>query len=228
RASTGGKVEAQRAGLRPGPFSIFVDADVLVAKETLLALTRAMTSEPQVMVAFPPKIPLPPARGGRLARALYLYNRARGFSSQRTWFNGKCFAIRRWSIPTREELAERLRSLPLDRFYDFHAGVRVDDIYLSRRIAHDHGPHAFLETTEGAVVYRPPATLRGMYRYYRRMRMDLERTSALFPELEGAHRRFGRRGPDRLRAAPLGERIAYAEFQLALALCRIAYRAERA
>lgn len=227
RRTSGGKVEAQRAGLRPGPFQIFVDADVLVTPPTLAAMIRTMLARPELAVASPPRVPLPPLARGRLARALHVYNRERGFSSQRTWFNGKCFAIRRWHVPTRAELAPRIAHLPRDRFYDYAAGMRVDDIYLSRRIVADQGPEALAETTEGCVYFRAPETLRGMYRYYRRMRMELERCSALFPELDGAHRRFGSRRPDRLAAAPLADRIAYLEFQLALAVCRAGYRVER-
>lgn len=226
--ATGGKVEAQRAGLRPGPFAVFVDADVLVTPPTLAALAELLRGRPEVEVAFPPRTPLPPVGRGRLARALHVYNRERGFSSQRTWFNGKCFAIRRWDIPTRAELAPRIARLPADNFHDYAAGMRIDDIYLSRKIVAERGPGALAETTEGHVYYRAPETLRGMYRYYRRMRMELERISALFPELEPAHRAHGARRPDRLRHAPLDQRIAHIEFQLALALCRTGYALERA
>jgi hypothetical protein len=67
-----------------------------------------------------------------------------------------------------------------------------------------------------------------MYRYYRRMRMELERLDALFPETSDVHRRYGRRRPDRLARAPAGERWAWRVFQLALAGCRGVYRLERA
>lgn len=226
-ASTGGKVEAQRKGLRPGPFSIFVDADVIVTPPTLRALADLMLARPEVVVASPPKLPLAPRSRSPLARALHAYNHARGYSSQRTWFNGKCFAIRRFDVPTRPELAPRVARLPRDRFFDYEAGMRVDDIYLSRSIVAAHGPAALAETTEGCVYFRAPETVRGMYRYYRRMRMELARVSALFPELEPAHARFGARRADRLAAAPLGEKIGYAGLQLAFGLCGGAYHLER-
>lgn len=228
--SSGGKVEAQRAGLaaRAGEaFAVFVDADVLVTPPTLAALAAVMLARPAVRVASPPRWPLPPVRGGWLARALHLYNAARGFSSQRTWFNGKCFAIRGWDVPTRAELAPRLARLGEDNFYDYAAGMRVDDIYLSRRIVAEDGPGALVETAEGCVIYRAPETLRGMYRYYRRMRMEVERISGLFPELDHAHEKYGERVPDLLATASLGERIAYWQFHGALALCMFGYRVER-
>jgi glycosyltransferase involved in cell wall biosynthesis len=229
--SSGGKVEAQRSGLRASgagaPFCIFTDADVLVTPPTLAALADAMTARPEAMVAFPPKIPLSPVANTALARAIHLYNRERGFSSQRSWFNGKCFAIRDWHIPTTSELAPRIERLPEDRFYDYAAGMRVDDMYLSRSIVAKHGMSALVETSEGAVYFRAPETWQGMHRYYRRMRMELERVSALFPELDAAHARFGSRSPDRLASASRDERASYALFQSALFFCRAAYRLER-
>ena len=240
--SSGGKVEAQRAGLarwtgEPSgergtaggqPFAVFMDADVLVTPPTLAALAEAMLARPDVRVACPPRSPLPPRRSGWLARALHIYNRERGFSSQRTWFNGKCFAMRGWSVPTRAELAPRIARLPVDHFYDYAAGMRVDDIYLSRRVVADHGPAALAETDAGCVLYRAPESLRGMYRYYRRMRMELARVSALFPELDAAAARFGARRPDRLASASRPDRRAYRLFSAALAVCRVGYRLERA
>lgn len=239
--SSGGKVEAQRAGLarwtgEPSgergtaggqPFAVFMDADVLVTPPTLAALAEAMLARPDVRVACPPRSPLPPRRSGWLARALHIYNRERGFSSQRTWFNGKCFAIRGWSVPTRAELAARVARLPDDNFYDYAAGMRIDDIFLSRRIVAEYGPEALVETAEGCVLYRALETLQGMYRYYRRMRMEVERVSALFPELDWAHTRYGERRADRLASAPLRDRLAYWQFHAALALCMAGYRIER-
>ena len=226
--SSGGKVEAQRAGLRAGEFNVFLDADVIVTPPTLRAMAEVMRARAEVMVAWPRRRPLPPVQSTWLARALHVYNKERGFSSQRTWFNGKCFAMRGWSVPTRAELAGRIAGLPDDNFYDYAAGMRVDDIYLSRKVVAEHGPAALVETTEGCVYYRAPETLRGMYRYYRRMRMEIERVSALFPELNGAHGKFGTRGADLLAEATLTDKIAYCEFQLALAVCRAGYLVERA
>ncbi|HUB05377.1 MAG TPA: hypothetical protein VMB50_00160 [Myxococcales bacterium] len=226
-SSTGGKVEAQRRGLRPGDAAIFTDADIVLERETLAAMLNLLLARPEVQVVSPPLVPLPPRRRGRLAHAVHVYNCNRGFSSQRTWFNGRCFALRRWAIPTPAELAPRVARLPHDAFYRFDEGLRVDDVHLSRQLAASHGASAFAETAVGRVHYRAPETLRGMYRYYRRLRRELERESLLFPELEPAHRRLGRRRADLLASASPGERLAYAEFQGWLLLCRVGYRVDR-
>ena len=226
--STGGKVEGQRRGLREGAFQLFSDADIAVEPPTIAALCRVMLDEPEVQVAFPSRRPLEPRRRTPLARALYLYNRERGYSSQRTWFNGKLFAIRSWSVPEPSELLSRARRLTPSRFYDYAAGMRVDDIYLSRQVVLRHGVAALRETDTGCARFRAPETWLGMYRYYRRMRMELERLDRLFPETRDVHRRFGTRRPDRLAAASVVERAYFALFRAALQTCRAVYRIERA
>lgn len=226
--STGGKVEAQRAAQRPGPFQIFADADIAVAPDTLAELCAAMLADPARVVAVPPKYPRPPRRAwSPLARALHVYNARRGFSAQRTWFSGKLFAIRGWAIPDARAIAARAAALPPRPFVALAAPLRVDDIYLSRAIVHARGPGALHETAAGALWFRAPETLRGMYRYYRRMRRELERVDALFPELAPAARAYGTRRAEHAAEAPLGDRAARAVFDVALAACRAAYRVER-
>jgi glycosyltransferase involved in cell wall biosynthesis len=227
--ASGGKIEAQRAAVRPAPFLVFCDADVHVEENVLFELSRVMLDEPAVQVAYPSKVPLQPRSRTLLAEALYVYNLRDGFQTARRYFNGKCFAIRSWSAPTLEELRPHLAGLPHDRFYQYHTGLRVDDIYLSRTILHQFGPEAIREVTAARIHFRPPETLVGMYRYYRRMRLEIERLDVLFPELRAAHEQHGRRQVDReaLRRAPRRERFLFRYFYAALALCRAWYRVER-
>ena len=231
--SRGGKVEAQRTGLHahvgaPAPFAIFCDADVRPSEDALLALTRLLATRPEIQVATCPLRPLPPRRRTPLAAALHTYNLRRGFSSSRTWFNGKLFAMRAWDVPSRAALTGRIAALPVDPFYEFSAGIVVDDIFLSRAVVLAHGPAALAETTSGEVLFRAPETWRGMLRYYRRMRRELERLDVMFPETTPAQRRAGRRSADLLPEAPFRERVHYALFSSALVVCKAAYVAERA
>jgi glycosyltransferase involved in cell wall biosynthesis len=222
--SHGGKVEAQRRAFRAdAPFQIFSDADILADGAALETLAQAMLDDPKVLVAFPRLEPLRPRRGTPLAKALHVYNLNRGFSSQRAWFNGKLFALRGLGIPSREEVSRRAQALPKSAFYDYEQGLVADDILLSRLALLQGGPQALRETA-GRVRYRAPETLRGMYLYYRRLRRELSRTDALFPETAGAHRT---RSADLLGQASAKEKILYALFQSALLACRAAYRFER-
>lgn len=229
--SHGGKVEAQRAGLAAGaapPFAIFCDADVRPSDDAILALSVLLESRPELQVATCPLRPLPPRRRTPLAAALHTYNLRRGFSSSRSWFNGKLFAMRAWDVPTRAALASRTSALPRDPFYDFDAGIVVDDIFLSRALVHAFGRAALAEADAGEVLFRAPETWRGMHRYYRRMRREIERLDLLFPEMAEAHRAHGTRSPDLLASAPRRERVHHALFSAALSLCKAAYVVERA
>lgn len=227
--STGGIVEAQRKIVGLAPFIIFSDADILVQPATLYAVTLLMLDNPEVQVAYPKKSPVACRRNTLLARALHTYNRVNGFQTRRHYFNGKLFAIRDWHVPTTAQLQPRLECLPNDRFYDYHAGIRVDDIYLSRDILARLGAEAICQTDEGMVYYRPAETFVGMYRTYRRMRMEIERLDAIFPETIGTQRRYGKRGYDReaVRRAPWQDRRLWRYFRLALGVCRLLYRMER-
>ena len=232
--SRGGKVEAQRTGARTRqgapapPFAVFCDADVRPSEDALLALSTLLDARPDVEVATCPLAPLAPRRGTLLAAALHTYNARRGFSTARSWFNGKLFAMRAWDVPERAALAPRIARLVPDAFYDFDAGIVIDDIYLSRAVVSAHGPAAIAETDGGVVLFRAPETWRGMNRYYRRMRRELERLDRLFPETAAVQRAHGRRTADLLATAPSRERMHYALFSAALAACKVVYVAERA
>jgi glycosyltransferase involved in cell wall biosynthesis len=235
RTSHGGKVEAQRTGLRPEeqgreapPFAIFSDADVRPSIDALLALSSLLAARADVQVATCPLRPLPPRRRTLLSAAIHTYNLRRGFSSSRTWFNGKLFAMRAWDVPMRAALDARIARLAPDPFYDFEAGLVVDDIYLSRSVVRTHGPAALAESERAVVLFRAPETLRGMYMYYRRMRRELERLDALFPETIAVARAHGRRRADLVARAPAVERVRYVVFSGAVLACRAAYAAERA
>lgn len=222
--SAGGKIEAQRAGNRPGPCNVFSDADILLSPEALVELLRPILERSDVQVTFADKQPLPPRSRSLLARALHLYNLNHGYSSERRWFSGKLFAIRSWEIPRREELARAC--LPPGGFYDLHAGLLADDVYLSRLVMRRYGPSAFMET-RGRLFFRAPETFEGMYRYYRRLRMETERVDLLCPETRGVYERFGRRREDLIRSAPVAERCLHIVFTAALAACRARYGWER-
>lgn len=223
---SGGLVEAQRRVAHHRPFVIFCDADILVNEQAIAALARAMLENTSLQVAYTAKTPLPPERRSVMADALYCYNRVNGFQTARRYFNGKCFAIRDWQAPTLAELEPRLRHLREDRFYDYHAGLRVDDIWLSRHILMRHGAEAIREVAEARIEYRPAETFTGMYRTYLRMTREIERLNVLFPESVPVHQH---RGYDRAaeRAAPWRDRALWRVFRLALTVCRLRYRVER-
>lgn len=229
RHTRGGLVEAQRAlvAARPAaPFLIFSDADILIHPDTITEISAAMCAHPEVEIAYAEKYPIEPKRTTFLARALYLYNLNEGYQTRRNYCNGQCFAIRHWKIPTAAELRwDPARDNP---FLHLAAGIRTDDIYLSRELLRRAGPGAF-HCAPAGIRYRPPETLRGMFRKYQRMRLEIERLHCYFPATETTHSRWGRRRVDltNLRRAPLAEQCYYLLFQSALLLCKFAYHSQR-
>jgi glycosyltransferase involved in cell wall biosynthesis len=225
----GGLVEAQRALVAASPrvpFVIFTDADILLHPDTITQLTAALQSNPSLQIAYAAKLPVPPKRRTPLARALYLYNLNEGYQTTRNYCNGQCFAIRHWNIPTVDELHWDIAAD--NPFLNLAAGIRTDDIFLSRDVLRRHGP-AGLECVPAAVRYRPPETLRGMFHKYQRMCLEIERMHHYFPDSRQTHTRLGRRALDRslLRQAPLSEQFYYGLFQSALVFCKLAYSAQR-
>ncbi len=224
--SSGGLIEAQRCVADEKPFVMFCDADVLLDEGAVAALAHEMLEYPHLQAAYAAKSPLPPKKRTLMAAALHCYNRVNGFQTARRYFCGKFFAIRDWQAPTLEELQPKLRTIPRDHFYDYHAGLRVDDIWLSRDLLRRHGESAIREVPGAHLHYRAAETFAGMYRVYLRMTREIERLNILFPETIPVHQQ---RGYDRVaeRAAPWCDRLLWRVFRVALALCGVRYRVER-
>ncbi len=227
--SSGGLVEAQRTIGAREPFVIFSDADILVSPETIGKITQAMLSAPELQVAYPAKTPRKPARRTPLAFALHTYNLNDGFETKRSHFNGKLFAVRHWKIPTRADLSEKIDQLPRNPFYQFESGVLADDIYLSRSVLKEHGPGAIREIPDAQIHYQAAETFEGMHRYYRRMRMELERMNYLFPEFNPDISGHPKRRTDwaRLRAADFSQQMGWLIFQTVFRICKLRYHLER-
>jgi glycosyltransferase involved in cell wall biosynthesis len=203
----GGKVEALRAGMDAQvAVHVCIDADVVLGPRTLFDLVEALLATPRALASCPP---LAPERvhgwPTPLAWALHRYNASNGFSSERLWLSGRCYAVRQVQFPTLAEMRRR----------GFDGPLWADDVWLSRALLAQH-PDAILRVDTDPVTYLPPRTLRGMARVYRRLRRELARMDALFPELPGP-------GRDRRIDALHGWRdhLALAIFDAALALVRL-------
>ncbi len=216
--TVGGIVEAQRAVANMTSFVIFSDADILVSPEALIEVTRAMKDDSDLAVAYPNKIPLNPVNSSWLAKALYTYNKNHGFENTRLHFNGKFFAIRNWDIPKKQAF----QNLNGDPLWSLQNGVIADDIYLSKSILFNLGAEA-IQQTDGVIYYQAPASFKGMYQYFRRMKIELKRVELLFPDLywhKGAERKtdFAK-----LKSACSREKFDWMVFQLALRFCNLRF-----
>lgn len=219
-----GKVEALRAGLsHEATLHVCIDADVVLGRRTLFDLVETLRREPHALAACPPLAPLPLERPiTPLAWSLHRYNAARGFSSERLWLSGRCYAVRQLDFPAPVELRQRAERHGSRRFRAARAPLLADDIWLSRHLLAQRSD-AIRQVDTDAVLYRAPRSLRGMSRTYRRLRRELARVDELFPELPSPGRD---RQIDRLQSVP--DRLAMLLFQLALAVCRAHAGLERA
>jgi len=211
-----GKVEALRAGFDAAAHVyVCVDADVVMGADTLFDLVQTLLTTPSALATCPPlAVPPSPAKSTPLAWALWRYNRARGFSAERLWLSGRCFAVRQLDFPTVDELTKRAADANAP---ELAGPLLADDIWLSRRLLRDGGTGAIVHVDTDAVVFRPPATLAGMSRTWRRLRRELRRIDVLFPELPAPVRD---RAID-MRGRPFRDRVALAIFRAAFVLCRI-------
>lgn len=224
-----GLVEAQRffASLqKEKPFVIFSDADILMEENSLAALCESLLSDDSVQISYVEKKPLPPRNKNPLAQSLYLYNLNNGYQSKRHYLNGQLFAIRHWNIPTVDELSwDKSKD---SAFLNLQAGIRCDDIYLSRDILARFGPEA-IRCVEASLWYRPPETIVGMYRKYQRMRLEIERLHVYFPPTVAVHSRWGQRRLvlGKILSRELPEVFYYTVFLGALYACKMWYFLEK-
>ncbi len=229
--SLGGIVAAQRKAYEStdSDFIIFSDADIYIEEEALLSVTDSMLENTNLRIAYPTKYPIQPQRNTLLAKALYTYNKYNGFQTKRHYFNGRFFAIRDWLVPSATSLQSRIQTLPQCKFYRYEDGIRADDIFLSRNALGIHGRESILEVAAGAIHYRPPETYQGMYRTYRRMRMEIERLNQILPDTQEVHQTDGIRKYDRqaVKNAKYIDLFYWYVFRLALQACKLHYVTER-
>jgi glycosyltransferase involved in cell wall biosynthesis len=223
--TTGGLIEAQRAFVltHPAPYHIFSDADIIVPKDALLRISEAMENQ-LTRIAYLEKTPVLPKSSSHLARSLYLYNLNNGYQSERNYLNGQFFAIKEWDIP----LSPAFDARKNNPFLALEQGIRCDDIYLSRKVLHEDGRSAIV-LIDSALKYRAPESLRGMYRKYQRMVLEIERLNVFFPETIPTHVNFGKRKflPKKLSFRPHLEKLYYLYFLAALQLCKVWYHLEK-
>jgi glycosyltransferase involved in cell wall biosynthesis len=201
---TVGKVEALRAGMVDADVYVCVDADVLVGARTLFDVVAALLSSTSLAVC--PPLAVSPLRWPTtpLAWALHRYNAHRGFSRERLWLSGRFYVVRTIEFPTIAEIEKRGGRGPL----------LADDVWLSRSLLAQHaGAIAHINTDP--VVFRPPSTLRGMSRTWRRLRRELHVVDTVFPDLPAPGR------DRRVELRSFADHVAMAIFSAALWICRL-------
>lgn len=181
-----GKLNALRAVERArtlqGMLASF-DADILLHPDCLMRLWQRIASKPHLEVAYARVSPLFGARQTIVERLQRIHYEHPDVTGPRRYFHGRGYILRTPALLRRPprtradgDAERRCRHLALE------SGPQVDDIYLSRVIAHEAGLDAISEVSGAVVHFVPPRSLRDFYRGQKRLLSEIRRLDALYPE----------------------------------------------
>lgn len=181
----GNLIEAQRIIVSKylADIYVFVDADVVIEKNSISELIFAM--DKGTYVAYAETRVVPKTSKENLVSSIYRLYSSGELLTKRFYFHGRFFATREWLIPISHEIADRYNLNPtLAKF----GGLIVDDIYLSACILKEHGPKSILEV-KSAVVYSSPIDNFGdWWKTYRRTQIEVKKVLDWFPEIQTVKR----------------------------------------
>lgn len=211
----------------------FLDADVIVDRDCLRMLWETMEGDASIQVVYATVVPDVGPRPSAAQRFQMMHYAVRDRIYQRKYFHGRTFIIRSWDVPDFENAAwqsdrqrrvigANVESLRLER------GPQIDDVFLSRLIAHEFGLDAIVEAPTARVRFVPPATFRDFYLGHRRLWIEIHRLNLLFEEhryLQTAH--FEQRlNCEQWRRLPMPRRLQYFAYRIAEVLAKRLARCE--
>lgn len=187
-----GKINAQVSALqnrKNDGYIAFMDSDVLPSRNTLKALYNKLDTDPQCYVAYAAVEPYypPDSENSHFSDILATGYRYRSKQEPRKFFHGRAFMLpdARYFEGINADIPERLNNIKDPRqvaFLGLEKGALVDDIYLSRVVAHEHGLKSICEVPEAIVQFQPPKTLKDYRKIQHRTLTEIERLNILFPE----------------------------------------------
>lgn len=214
-----GKIEAQRKVLQSRKNSegltFFFDADIIVDKYCISALWYSYIKNPELQISYAKVEPIFFKTPSLIEKIINLYFFYPYLRNKRFYFYGRAFGIKDWNVPDfsqsdqvssfqQECITKRNKvNLQLER------GPLVDDIYLSRYIAHNYGLNMIMEVKEAVVNFMPISNLTDYYYGSRRLWLELERLDTLFPEHAYLQKNFFKRKIKMasLKGTPLGIKV---------------------
>jgi len=186
-----GKLNAQleivRNRTHDGPLC-FMDTDTVPAKNTLSALLETLENDKGCYVSFARIEPFysQQARNTLTPFQHALCNKYASRSTSRKYIHGRAFMLRddkelrhlQDDIPER---AAKVEGIVSDRL-NLRAGPLIDDIYLSRAIAHKHGLNSIREVPGTKIYFHPPEHEEDLFAAIRRTATEIRRLNLLYPE----------------------------------------------
>lgn len=192
-ASRDGLINAQRiivarsTRLAPG-ILFFVAADVILGDFCLVNLYNALISDKDLVVCCANSLIKECGRNYFMARLSCVFESEPQVMTERRYFIGRAFGVREWVVPLPEDMALQMEAVKnkiginLFQFLNINSGILLDDLFASYRAVHEHGFKAILCCND-SIVYHP--VIRSLKNYYlmsRRMFIEKEKLSLLFPE----------------------------------------------
>ena len=205
----------------------FLDADVIVDRECLRVLWNTLAGDASIQVVYATVVPDVGPRPSAAQRFQMMHYAVRDRIYQRKYFHGRTFILRSWDVPDFEKpawqsdrqrsvIAASVESLRLER------GPQIDDVFLSRLVAHRFGLDAIVEARDARVRFVPPATFREFYLGHRRLWIEIHRLNLLFEEhryLQTDH--FEQRlNHAQLRRLTVWQRLQYSAYRIAEVLAK--------
>lgn len=191
-----GKLNAQleivQKRTHDGPIC-FMDTDTLPGKNTLSALLATLQSDPACYTAFARVEPFyDPATDGKRTRfqeSLKTQYALREFSPPKKYIHGRAFMLRddKELRGLQDDIEKRIARIPeksLVETLNLTAGPLVDDIYLSRAIAHKHGLESIREVPGTQVYFHPPEHEEDLFAAIKRTSTEIKRLNLLYPEFQ--------------------------------------------
>lgn len=150
----------------------FIDADVILHRESLFHLFKSLTANPDVFLVYSSMIP---NYGYRKTLVQHLQSfhydlREQGVNPRR-YFHGRTYMMRS------DELIK-------NEINDTHhlKESYVDDIYYSRIIVHEKGLESIKEIPDAKVYFVPTKSLRDFYFENRRQVFEIHRLNQVYPQ----------------------------------------------
>jgi glycosyltransferase involved in cell wall biosynthesis len=232
--SVEGKINAQNAIVQAkrllGPICFF-DADVLLDENCLAVLWNTMITEPFLQVAYAQVQPINTEHKTLIEWLQSIHYKHFEILTPRKYFHGRGYILRsckKLGIANKLTAENMRNNIGSDKYHrlKLERGPQIDDVYLSRVIAHECGLDSIKEVQNTTVYFVPPRTLYDFYQGQKRLMLEILRLNLLFPEhayLQENH--FTRHMNHRaFKTLSISEQIHYLGYQVFESVIKILVR----
>lgn len=179
-----GLIHAQRAIIAarsPGSTTIFIDADLLIDRQCIAELAKAMTADRSIQIAWARVIPYDAQRPSYKHLILNFADYHPEVLTDRVYFSGRAFAVRDYDVPFTAIDLQTVDAKLVD-FLRLSTGPIIDDVFLLRSIIHQYGPEGIRYVPSAKVYFQPISSLKDFFYSQRRTILERKRLNLLFPQ----------------------------------------------